>query len=453
MTASQKPASMSATCNGRHPIMHQFSRILSILLCGFVYLVLCTSAVLAQAGTDVDFHISAEVEFYAVYKYPSYKLHKAIAIGPAGHWSSFYEVESADSAAKLALESCTKKLHSSSILSVRGKDCVLFDVDGKRTGKATPIGIPFDTVPEGQDVPWQSGKEWHSTGATNRGILLLLHGCDGFNLGSGWLMAWVNYYRAAGFRVILPNSFGEDREPAFCGYAGEAEIDQQTRILKRRVAQTRRTIGGIRKQYPGEKIYVHGYGEGGMIAQGVNEKIDGVVVTANFCGFGFSGVFQVAEDVPILFIAGTEDPYFPEASTAKGLAKFCRNVSGAGKMTILSVKGMADAATWWPQVDAAISKLLKMPTRKVGRPSSKGVSFPEIPAEQLELYAKAGRHKAIAANRQGAWSWYSDSKIRIDVEEDVLFACDETSGVDAYLDPALKHGCVLVDVNGKRLVK
>ncbi|WP_162918588.1 alpha/beta hydrolase [Taklimakanibacter deserti] len=405
---------------------------------------------MAQTAKSAEFHVPDVAEFYAIHKYPHDKAHKAIAVGPGGHWANSYGGSTAAAASKSALNACNRILRSSKFKKLRSQKCVLFDLDGKRTGNAAPIGIPFGTPAQGKDYPWQFGKYWDPSGVTSRGTMLLLHGCNGYNF-HGWQMAWVNYYRAAGFRVIIPNSFAEVRDPARCGGPGEDGMDQQTRIMKLRVAQTLRTIAGIKKKYAGEPLYLHGHSEGGFVAQALGEKVDGIIVTGSRCGF--AGFYWVAKGVPVLVIAGTKDRSFPDVTSAKALARSCRNVSGAGKMAWVSVAGMDHyAAIWWPEVEAAISKFLRIPSLKVSR-TSEHVFFPNLTARQIEEYRATSKHKAIAVSKDGPWRWDIGRENQLDAEEAALFDCDVAMGVDAYQAPSNKHGCVLVDVNGKRFVK
>jgi hypothetical protein len=267
-------------------------------------------------------------------------------------------------------------------------------------------------------------------------------------------MAWVNYYRAQGFRVIMPNSFAEVRESDSCPPLGEDAVDKQTRNLKLRVAQTLRTIAGIKKKYPGENLYLHGHSEGGAVAQALGVAVDGIIVTGATCGFGYSDFYHVGKGVPVLVIVGTRDSWFTQAKTAKGLTQFCRQVSGNGPMTLVSISGMDHyAAIWWPAVEAAIGRFLKSPSIKIARPSSVGITYPKLPSMDEERYRAARHHKAIAANRAGLFYWVTAAGSQSDAEAEALFGCDNIIGADAFLSSEHSHGCALVDVNGKRLVK
>jgi hypothetical protein len=266
----------------------------------------------------------------------------------------------------------------------------------------------------------------------------------------------VNYYRAAGFRVIMPNSFADVRDPATCGVQKElVGFERQTRNLKLRVAQTLRTVAGIRRKYPGEALYLHGHSEGGWVAQALGEKLDGIILTGTVCGFGDSLAYAAAKGVPILHIAGTKDHAFTEATSAKAFERYCQRVTGVGKVTRVAVAGMDHyAAIWWPEVQNAIDKFLKIPPVRIRRPAGAGVAYPNIPSRDAQAYQQGRQHKAIAAHKDGNnWAWIVASGSRLDAEETALFDCDLSAGEDVYLDSSHMHGCALVDVNGKRLIK
>ena len=408
----------------------------------------------AETARDGDFHISASTEFYVLHKYSRLKSHKAFAVGPVDNWHAYYGMRSGSAAAKAAVDACNRKLRTDKSKELRTKKCVLFDVDGKRTGKASSIGIPFGTPAPGEDHPWQFGREWSATSPAKRGIVLMLHGCNGY-FDDGWQMAWVNYYRAAGFRVIMPNSFADVRGTDTCGVAqDQARLDQQTRNLKLRIAQTLRTIAGIRQKYPDQALYIHGHSEGGWIAQALGQKLDGIIITGTVCGFGDSKAYLVAKGVPLLHIAGTRDYAFREATSAKALKRYCQAVTGAGKVTRVAIPGMDHyAAIWWPEVQAAVGKFLDVPVVKLGRPSSNGTTYPKLPQMEAERYQKARGHKAIAVDKSGGWSWSVEGGSKLDAEELALFGCDIRAGADAYLDAEHMHHCVLVDVDGKKLAE
>lgn len=423
-------------------------------ICAIIFILIFTQKTLAQSSSDDDIHISAVAEFYALQVYPQLKGHKAIAVGPGGYWNEAIGKPSASAAGKYALAGCVSALRQSTYKSLAKRSCVLFDVDGKLTGKATSIGIAFGTAAPGEDLPYSRGNNWQATGSTRRGTLLLLHGCNHLTGIGGWVGSLVDFYRASGFRVIMPDSFAEPRDPETCGAPGENGIDRQTRILKLRVAQTLRTLATIRKQYPGEPIYVHGHSEGGYIAQALGEKLDGIIVTGSPCGFGFSSAYWVAEGTPLLFIAGTKDPLIFKARNAKELTAYCKTMRGKGVLKAVSVPGMGhSSAIWWPGVRDAVSAFLKVEPITASRRTSEGVTYPDLTQTELEQYRASALPKALAADDKNNWSWNVGAESKLDAEETALFDCDQRAGADAFLDASHQHACVLVDVNGKRLVK
>jgi pimeloyl-ACP methyl ester carboxylesterase len=439
--------------------MNSFSIVKSGLsLCIAVFILISMGTAFAQSSSNDDIHISAIAEFYVLHSYPQLKGHRALAAGPGGYWADSFGKISGDIAGKAALKSCTATLRTSKYKSLARRDCVLFDIDGKRTGKAAPTGISFGTAAQGPDIPYEKGGQWEATGSQHRGTVILLHGCNRLDgVVSGWVRAWINFYRASGFRVIMPDSFAEPRDRDVCGPPGEDGIDAQTRNLKLRVAQTLRTIATVRQKYPGEPIYVHGHSEGGYVAQALGEKLAGVIVTGAPCGFGDAAAYWVADGTPVLVIAGTKDAYFSLARTAKALTSYCKTVRGAGKLETVSVDGMGHfTGLWWPQVRKGIAAFLDSEPIAIARRKTDGTTLPAIAPSDLAEYQKAPTPKAFAADANGKRSWYatenaqfSSGETRLDVEEMALFDCDEKAGMDAFRDAAHQHACVLVDVNGK----
>ncbi|WP_119392929.1 alpha/beta hydrolase [Taklimakanibacter lacteus] len=435
--------------------MQVFLRLKSrCLLSTITFILIFAHSAFAQSSSDDDIHISAIAEFYALQVYPNAKGHKAIAIGPGGYWNEATGKPSAAAASKYALAGCVAALRRAPFKSLAKRNCVLFDVDGRRTGKATPIGIPFATAAPGEDLPFAKGRTWEPTGSTRRGILLLLHGCNRLEGLSGWVTSLVNYYRASGFRVVMPDSFAEPRDPETCSAPGETGIDRQTRILKLRVAQTLRTLATLSHQYPGEAIYVHGHSEGGYIAQALGQKVDGIIVTGAACGFGYSAAYWSAEGTPILVVAGTRDPLVPGARNAKAFASYCKKVRGAGKLRTVVVSDMGHfAALWQLGMREAVAKFLGIAPIAITRRDPKGVKLPALPPADLEQYRAAASPKAMAADEHGNSAWYQAAESKLDAEEMALFDCDGKAGADPYADSAHRHSCVLVDVNGKPPVK
>jgi hypothetical protein len=268
-------------------------------------------------------------------------------------------------------------------------------------------------------------------------------------------MAWVSYYRAVGFRVIMPDSFADIRDRATCGLPDSvAAFNRQSRNVKLHISQTLRTIAGIRRKYPGEPLFLHGHSEGGWVVQALGQNVSGIIVTGTACGFGNSGYYLAGKNVPLLVISGTRDKSFPQAASAEALASYCRDVSGVGNMTWTSIPDMGhNALLWRPEVMDAVSKFLDAPRLTAARRPLTGITYPKLPADQYELYKESGAHKAMAVNKSGGWYWAGGYDNKLDAEEDVLYACDQLSRKSPFADSSHQHECALVDFDGEKLVK
>lgn len=424
------------------------------LLCVVIFILISARNSFAQSSSDDDIHISAIAELYFLQVYKNEKGHKALAVGPGGYWAAAERRASPEVARKAALADCRRTLRTASDKGLSSQRCILFDVDGKLTGKATPVGVPFGTLREGRDYPLEFGKMWEPSNANRKGIMVMVHGCNPIGVMGGLMLSWINYYRAAGFQVYLPNSFAEPRDGELCGNPGAHGIDQQTRILKLRIAQTRHTLAELRGKFPKDPIYLHGHSEGGYVVQALGEKVAGIIVSGAPCGFGYSSAYWVAPGTPLLAIAGTKDPFIYKARNVREQTAYCKTIRGAGTLKAVSLTGMGHfAALWWPGVRDAVSTFLDAGRVAVARRKSSDVAFPDLTPTMLEKYRNIALPKALAADGNGNWSWSVGAETRLDAEEMALFECDERAGADAYKDPAHEHSCALVDVNGKRLVK
>lgn len=422
------------------------------LICAFIFILMFAGKSFAQSSSNDDIHIPMEAEFYYLRVYQSLEDHKALAVGPGGNWASSKGAPSSKTAEEAALSSCHEALRTSPYKDLSTRHCVLFDVDGRVTGQAPPIGIPFGTILEGPDYPLGSGQILKPSSQHRRGIMLMLHGCNRVKMG-GWWIAWINFYRSAGFIVILPDSFAEPRDEGACGLLpGETGIDKQTQNLKLRIAQARRTLKILREKFPDAPIYLHGHSEGGVVAQALGENVAGIIVTGASCGVGNSEAYWTAPDVPVLVIAGTRDKFVLGGSNPEELTAYCKKVVGPGKLTAVSIQGMGHlAAVWWPEVSEAIAKLLKTAAVKISRRPAD--DMPQLRVDQIPGYQKAKSYKALATDENGNWYWEDSLETPFDAEESALFGCDDSIGKDPFSNSLRMHSCVLVDVNDRRLVK
>ncbi|MFO0993666.1 MAG: hypothetical protein U1E67_17230 [Hyphomicrobiales bacterium] len=404
----------------------------------------------AQSADDADFHISAVAEFYADHVYSKKPGHKALAVGPGGYWADNTGQSTASKAENTALNACNAALRTSPFKSLSKQQCVIFDLDGKRTGSASPVGIPFGTIPSEPDYPLLTARKYIPEG-TARGTLVFLHGCNRQG-DSGWLYAWGSFYQAAGFRVLFPNSFAEDRDPELCGSPGEKGIDQQTRILKQRIAQTKRSLAILRKQFPGEPIYLHGQSEGGYVVQALGEDVAGIIVTGSACGFGDGRAYSTPAKVPTLIVAGTKDPFFNQARSQKSLSAYCKNAKGGGPLKAVSIRGMGHyAAPWWPGMTEAIGEFLKIPALKIRPNPDNSIAPPQLSDDFLTVYKKQPLHKGVAVSSDGTWGTEFGYETALDAREATLFRCDSFEKWNPYAEATHTHKCVISNLDGKSL--
>lgn len=401
----------------------------------------------AKAGAD-DIHISVEAELVAQTKYRKLKRHKAIAVGQLGSYGYVWNHASAKKAEKAALEFCRKSFKAAGVPSAQ-RECVVYDIDGKLTGRGKPQGVSLDLKLTEPDPTYQRGRKVHPDGDAV-GTIIFLHGCNALG-GGGWQYAWESFYSAGGYRVISPDSFAESRDPASCSTPGRwptiEQANRQSRNLRLRVAQTRRTIELVRRIFPKQPIYIHGHSEGGLVAQLLNESVGGIIVTGATCGLWASRVSRTPARVPTLLIAGTKDPFVPEGKTAKLLSRHCKGVTGAGPLTVVSVEGMGHyAAVWWPKVAQAVGKFMKIEPVTISDSTDSIKSLPRIPAD----YYTAAEHKAFAAGSDVRWSYGSGYETKEAAEQAALFGCDEWLRWNPFKEPSKRHRCVVLNVTNPK---
>lgn len=447
---------MEEICNGRLHAPEHFQDVrvpnhLGRLYClAWVFLSSLPSA--GIAATDNALHIDAIAEFFSLHSYKTMKANKAIAVGPGGAWAHAEGESNTKQAEQKALARCQAQVRGSRFKSHRKQKCVLFDSNGKRSGLASPIGIPFGTIPENPDSSYLKGDFWPAETSQPRGIVLFLHGCDDIKKTKGLsrLQTWFAYYRAAGFSVVLPDSFAEQRDPPSCGPPGENGINRQTRNLKLRVAQTRRTLAGLRKSYPGLKIYVHGHSEGSFVAQALDEDVAGVIITGGACGFfGPPSTVGLADTTRFLAIAGSKDEFNSLAKDASQYQRECRKVFGGPYLETVFLPDVGHTpGAWRLEIAQAVSKLLDVDPAIMKR--RKAETNAEVPADVKAPYRQWKRHKAVALDSQGAFGAVGELESQFDAEESALVKCGLSAGINPYLAPDRTYQCFLVDVNGKK---
>jgi hypothetical protein len=153
-----------------------------------------------------------------------------------------------------------------------------------------------------------------------------LHGCDGL-VRSGVIGEWLSRLQQMGFKVYAPNSFGERRHPASC----KPPFPNKSDIYFLRLDQTIRAIKELRTKHPESKLYIWGHSEGAGVANLIKEPVDGVITTGYQCGYRSNGFTNIAPNVPLIALMGSEekDPYIREAlgfSKKSSIEQLCKEV-------------------------------------------------------------------------------------------------------------------------------
>lgn len=178
-----------------------------------------------------------------------------------------------------------------------------------------------------------------------RGIILHLHDCQGLSVDKGWQREWVDYLILNGFVVVAIDSFADVRPPnAACPKDPWRYIYDKVTIYTFRKHQAENAIKGIREKYPGQKIFIWGHSEGGVTAQLMAAKTDGVISTGAPCSTEWlEGLAQT----PLLVIQGTDDVLLQETKKNVlygSLDERCKAHMTEPKWEWLTVKGMGHAA-------------------------------------------------------------------------------------------------------------
>jgi alpha-beta hydrolase superfamily lysophospholipase len=178
-----------------------------------------------------------------------------------------------------------------------------------------------------------------------RGIVLYLHDCRGLDADKGWRSEWLDYLNLSGFIVIAIDSFADKRPPpAACSSDPWQNLEAKSMLYTVRIRQAENAVQKIREKYPGQMIFVWGHSEGGVTAQMMNAKIDGVISTGAPCpDWPLEGIAQT----PFLVIQGTNDTILQETKGNPlygSLDDRCKMLMTQPKWEWLTVDGMGHAA-------------------------------------------------------------------------------------------------------------
>ena len=198
-------------------------------------------------------------------------------------------------------------------------------------------------------------------GEPHRGIVLLLHGCEG--LGGtlpGWQAAWVRYLIDRGFLVVVPNSFADPRPERSCA----APFPDKEQIYALRLQQTTDAIARLRRAYPTVKLLVWGHSEGAGVANRIEARVDGIVTTGYQCGYRSSARMFLSPQTPLLVIVGDRDSYASEAirvAGAESVEDVCRRLLTSPRWLAVMVPGMGHGASLEEaQVEEALQRFLDL---------------------------------------------------------------------------------------------
>jgi len=196
------------------------------------------------------------------------------------------------------------------------------------------------------------------------GIVLLLRDCRDLDADKGWQREWLDYLNLNGFVVIAIDSFADVRPPPVecSGDPWPNESPAKSVVYPVRARQAEYAVKMIRKKYPEKKVFVWGHGEGGVTAQIMNVKIDGIISTGTPCPDEWLvGIAQT----PLIIIQGTNDGTLQETKKNPlygSLEGRCKMLMTQPKWEWLTVEGMGHAVELsGKDIKRRIAKFLGIP--------------------------------------------------------------------------------------------
>jgi hypothetical protein len=412
-------------------------------------LILCC---LQEKSLAVEDNVFAGIaaEYHYRTKYKNMKGHKAFAIGPYGSYGYSWGRQNAKDAAKGALKSCREDLAwwQKTVGTLTGV-CRLLAQDNKLLVSDPWIGPEWQKPLVGEDIPLLKGQKSKYAGTPVKGIVLHVHGCDGL----GWdrySEVWGAYFNALGFSFFAPNSLAEARPAAVCGWAPPARARDQNTILKLRIAQTQRTIAGLKKEYPGLPIFVWGHSEGSVVVKFLEAEVAGIILSGASCSADGLRIAAPAS-ASVLYMLGDNDPHvggFKFPITAKAAQK-CRNFTRSKNTKIVVVKN--NKHQYWPwraEIAQSVAEFIgaKPFSLAKSQPAEKfTLSGKQISAKAL--YQKSLGHRAFAANSNGTFSWGTAWEFAEDAQQFTLYDCARYDHRNVF--KLSTHVCSVIDVDGK----
>ena len=370
---------------------------------------------------------------------------KAFAIGPFGAYGWSWSYRSQKEANKQALKTCQGTINKYALWykqKIKGT-CSIF-AEGERAVLPAPWGKGlWQTPAEGPDLPLTKGVTYIYTAGPAKGVVLALHGCDGLGA-EAYNKVWATYFNSLKFNFFAPNSFADVRPGSICGGNDLALQEQESEIIRKRVAQTHRSIVELRKKFPGLPIYVWGHSEGSAVAKVLNAKVAGIIASGDICD-RYGMPLPSPPGVPILFIFGENDSFSTDGKlpiTPKSVAR-CKRYLGGRKLNAVIVKDAKhDIWPWRPEVAKAFSKFLTGAEVPLPAPPLRvAIELPGPPKAELPRYAAAGAHKAFAVHPDGAYSWVGDMGFATDAENWAAYDCGFVRYTNPFIDG--KHSCTI----------
>ena len=222
---------------------------------------LCLAAASLRAEPAVrDPFASALAEYYFRTKYKNLKGHKALAVGSYGVFGWSHGWSSRKQARNSALDGCRDVLRQDHRAEIKSLRCEVIAVDDELVVARPWVGEPLGTGLTGEDLPLARGYRKIHASKELKGIVLAVHGCDGL----GWTeyqKVWGEFFASRDFDYYAPDSFADHRPAAVCGTKDRTirlkeRARDSTAVLKLRVAQTIRSIEGLKAKHPGVPIFV-----------------------------------------------------------------------------------------------------------------------------------------------------------------------------------------------------
>ena len=229
-------------------------------------------------------------------------------------------------------------------------------------GQTTQLSAVDSSCIECTHTKAYDGAKVHGTHPT-RGAILHLHDCRGPGVDKGWQREWLDYLNRNGFVVIAIDSFADVRPPPVaCPSDPWGNLYTKVMLYTVRIRQAEHAVKKIREKYPDQRIFVWGHSEGGVTAQMMNVKIDGVISTGTPCPAEWlEGIAQT----PLLVIQGTDDPILQETKKSPlydSLDDRCKMHMIQPQWEWLTVDGMGhEAELSREEVKRRIAKFLGLP--------------------------------------------------------------------------------------------